>query len=742
MVSKITNSKAHWCVFFVFFLLAVCSCRAFASDQSTNNTKDITTLTTIIETINDEEKRKNFLRKLEEIKKYLEEGNDRAGTLNKKVKVDGNVTKVPATWRFLDEVQNQTDRFLKAVSSIGDNLSQIVDFPDWLFQQFGHEKNRTFWLELALLGVGFPILIAIVAKWIVSSLFSSTIKRLRNAEVDTLQERVFKGTVRFLLDAVSVAAVLVAGYTILGIVPRSPFSVEIAQLLINAIAFITGVSVIARALLAPHADQLRLMPVSGRTSAYLYVWARRLSLVGVAGYTLSKITSLTANPELTILVEVLSALIFALLLTILVLQNRDPVALSIRGTNNNQIRSRLGDVWHVLALIYIFLVFCVFGFGAQSGFLFLVKSTSLTILVVFVGVLFSLGSKRVIDRVFKIDAELNKRFPGLLERSSLYRPIIRKIVDGILSVVVILFIFAAWDVNLFATVSPEIQGKILGAGGTILVVLIISVAAWELSSSYIAKILARSEERASFGRAGSRSRTLLPLLRRAIFIALIVFGGLIILSEIGVDIAPLMAGAGVIGLAIGFGSQALVRDIITGLFILIEDTIAVGDVVTVGGHTGLVEDLSIRTIRLRDVAGTVHTVPFGDVTSVENLTKDFSYALLDIGIAYREDTDAVSKILQEICEDLQADEDWGEKILEPIHVMGVQELADSAVIIRSRIKTEPIMQWSVKREFLRRVKKRFDQEGIEIPFPHTTMYFGEDKDGKAPPAQIVIGEGS
>ena len=132
MVSKITNSKAHWCVFFVFFLLAVCSCRAFASDQSTNNTKDITTLTTIIETINDEEKRKNFLRKLEEIKKYLEEGSDRAGNSNKKVKVDGNVTKVAANWHFLDEVQNQTDRFLKAVSSIGDNLSQIVDFPDWL----------------------------------------------------------------------------------------------------------------------------------------------------------------------------------------------------------------------------------------------------------------------------------------------------------------------------------------------------------------------------------------------------------------------------------------------------------------------------------------------------------------------------------------------------------------------------------------------------------------------------------
>ena len=133
MVSKITNNKAHWCVFFVFFVLAVCSSRAFANDQFTNNTKDITTLNNIIETIDDEEKRKNFLRKLEEIKKYLEEGGEQAGTLNSKVEVDGNVAKSLATWHFLDEVQNQTDRFLKAVASIGDNFSQIVNFPDWLF---------------------------------------------------------------------------------------------------------------------------------------------------------------------------------------------------------------------------------------------------------------------------------------------------------------------------------------------------------------------------------------------------------------------------------------------------------------------------------------------------------------------------------------------------------------------------------------------------------------------------------
>ncbi len=742
MVSMTITNKKSWLILLVLFVTLASSSFAFSKDQPLGNGQDIVTLNKIIETIDDEEKREQFLQKLEGIKKRLVESGKSEQFSSREVKDIEYVARPLANWHFLDEAQKQTDRFLRALASVGSNISQIADFPDWLIEQFGQEKNRMFWLELALLGVGFPIIVALIAKWVVNSLFAATIKRLRNAELDTLQDRVFKGTVRTLLDAVGVAAVLVAGYTMLGIVPRSPYSVEIAQLLINAIAVIAGAGVIARALLAPHADQLRIIPVTASTSAYLYIWFRRLSVVGVAGYALSKIATLTASAEITIVIEVLSVLVFALLLTILVLQNREAVALSIRGNNNSQIRARLADIWHVFALIYIFLVFCIFGFGAQSGFLFLVKSTSLTILAVFVGVIFSLGSKRLIDRVFKIDPELNSRFPGLLERSSLYRPILRKIVDGILTIAVILSVFAAWDIDFFAIVSPEARGKIVSGVGTILIVLIFCVVAWEFSSSYIAKILARSEERSSIGRAGSRGRTLLPLLRRAILIALIVFGGLIILAEIGVDIAPLMAGAGVIGLAIGFGSQALVRDIITGLFILIEDTIAVGDVVTVGGHTGLVEDLSIRTIRLRDVAGTVHTVPFGDVTSVENLTKDFSYALLDIGIAYREDTDTVSQILKEICEELQGDENWGTKILEPIQVMGVQELADSAVIIRSRIKTVPIMQWAVKREFLGRVKKRFDQEGIELPFPHTTLYFGEDKEGSAPPAHVIIGEGS
>jgi small conductance mechanosensitive channel len=215
---------------------------------------------------------------------------------------------------------------------------------------------------------------------------------------------------------------------------------------------------------------------------------------------------------------------------------------------------------------------------------------------------------------------------------------------------------------------------------------------------------------------------------------------LIVLSELGINIGPLLAGAGVAGLAIGFGSQKLVQDVINGMFIIIEDTVAVGDVVSVAGHTGLCEALTIRTITLRDLSGTVHTVPFSDVTSIQNLTKDFSFAVMDVGVAYREDTDEVIEILRLVDDELRGEPEYGAVMLEPLEVLGVDEFADSAVVIKVRIKTRPIKQWTVKREFNRRMKKAFDAHGIEIPFPHTTLYFGEDKQGSAPPAQVVLTE--
>jgi small conductance mechanosensitive channel len=232
--------------------------------------------------------------------------------------------------------------------------------------------------------------------------------------------------------------------------------------------------------------------------------------------------------------------------------------------------------------------------------------------------------------------------------------------------------------------------------------------------------------------------TLLPLARKAALVVIVVVVTMTVLSELGVNIGPLLAGAGVVGLAVGFGAQTLVKDIITGAFILIEDSISIDDFVDVGGHEGTVESLSIRTICIRDTEGSVHTVPFSAVTSIINYTRDFGISKIEIGVAYREDIDHVIEVINELGEELLQDPEIGKDILEPLVVQGVQRLDDSAVTIRLKIKTVPGMQWAMRREFFRRVKKRFDERGIEIPFPHRTIYFGVDQGGKAPPAHVQV----
>ena len=230
-----------------------------------------------------------------------------------------------------------------------------------------------------------------------------------------------------------------------------------------------------------------------------------------------------------------------------------------------------------------------------------------------------------------------------------------------------------------------------------------------------------------------RAETLSHVIRDVGRVAVLAVSALMILSELGLNLGPLLAAAGIGGLAVGFGAQNLVKDVLSGFFILLEDSIRVGDVVEVAGVGGLVEEVRLRTIRLRDLSGNVHVVPNGSVDKVKNMTKDYSYYLFDLGVAYREDVDEVMAVVQEIAEGLRADENFAADILEPLEMLGVDQFADSAVIIKCRIKTVPIKQWRVGREMNRRIKKTFDAKGIEIPFPHHTLYWGEPKQGTPPP---------
>lgn len=225
--------------------------------------------------------------------------------------------------------------------------------------------------------------------------------------------------------------------------------------------------------------------------------------------------------------------------------------------------------------------------------------------------------------------------------------------------------------------------------------------------------------------AQKRIQTLTGLGRTVASLTILAVAIMVVLGQLGIKLGPILAAAGIVGLAIGFRAQSLVKDVISGLFILIENQFNVGDVIQAAGVAGLVERSNLRVTVIRDLEGKVHYIPNGQISVLSNLRKEWARAVLNIGVAYKEDTDQVAEILTRVGEDLQNDPEFGPKILEPIQIFGVNEFADSAVVMLAGIKTKPLQQWSVAREFRRRMKKAFDTEGIEIPFPHRTVYMGE-----------------
>ncbi len=242
---------------------------------------------------------------------------------------------------------------------------------------------------------------------------------------------------------------------------------------------------------------------------------------------------------------------------------------------------------------------------------------------------------------------------------------------------------------------------------------------------HLLMLRARGDSPVEISEQKQRLDTLSRLLRSIATTLVMGMATLIILRELGLDITPILTGLGIGGLALGFGAQNLVRDFISGFFIILENQVAVGDVAIINGKGGLVEAIRLRTIVLRGLDGTVHVIPNGAISELSNMTKDFSYYVIDLGVAYKENTDHVVEVVKEVAAGLRQDPEYAGMILGDLEVLGVDDFADSAVVIKVRIKTLPIKQWAVGRELRRRIKHAFDERGIEIPFPHLSVYVGE-----------------
>jgi len=266
--------------------------------------------------------------------------------------------------------------------------------------------------------------------------------------------------------------------------------------------------------------------------------------------------------------------------------------------------------------------------------------------------------------------------------------------------------------------------------GILILTVIIFIAFKMVSFSFkkMRKVLsARAEKNNNVDTEESvkRINTLTSILHMIIRIIIWAVYIMMVLQKFGTNIAPILASAGIIGLAVGFGAQELVRDFISGFFIILENQVRTGDIAILNGTAGLVEKVELRTITLRDFSGVVHIFQNGKINNVSNMTKDWSAMVFDIGVAYKENPQLVMDVMKEIGDELRDDPAFKDIIIEPIEIFGLDKFADSAIVIKARLKTKPSMQWAIGREYRKRLKDAFDARNIEIPFPHTTIYWGE-----------------
>eukprot|EP00903_Cladosiphon_okamuranus_P002261 g2259.t1 len=498
------------------------------------------------------------------------------------------------------------------------------------------------------------------------------------------------------------------------------------SLALNAF-FITGMANVSlRFVFAPNRPELRLLPFDDDSSNY---WYARLRLymywMNYGVFLAVPVANLAVSFVLGNALRFLIVLSGMLYLMVLIKRNRVRVregtrryAESLHSTLAQRAVSNLGDLWHIGALGYIIAVFIVWVTRPFDATTIILRATGLSIVTIMAGMVISLVMTKAIKGGIRLPEGVQQKLPALQYRLNAFVPRLLKIIRAVVFVGTVLLLLDIWGLlGVVDWLNSDVGAGLVSSYGSAFFVLLVAFVIWLAVMSWVDL---RLQSRAGYI-VTARERTLFQLFRNAATIIIIVMAILLSLSEIGVDIGPLIAGAGVVGLAISFGAQTLVKDIITGAFIQIENAINEGDVVTVAGITGTVEGITIRSVRMRDLNGTTHIIPFSSVDMVSNFMRGFSYHVALIGVAYDTDIGVAKDAMNEAFRRLQ-ETDFKPKIYGDLEMHGVTNFGPSSIDIRARIKTTPGDQWSVGRAYNEFVKQVFDERNIEIPFPQVTYH--------------------
>ncbi len=537
-----------------------------------------------------------------------------------------------------------------------------------------------------------------------------------------LLRRVPFALLRLLLKLLPVGLFLVIGNVAAADVADHP----VTQLIIVTVTNLYGIGrVLYLALdmvLAARAPGVRLVALSDQTARLLSLWWAWLIAVPVVAVMLIDIGAILELPP-TAGQSLIRAILLVehVLVALLIWRVRHRVADALtpprrfRATAIGIVLSRMAERWWIVAMFFDFALWLVWAAQVRDGYNRILRLFLITSVVVFACRLASAALLGLLDRLFRIHPELEHRFPGLERRANRYYPLLRRIANGTVLVIGGVVLLQAWGVQMIAWFTGGALGtRLVSALISIALALVVGVAIWEGVNAALDRQISRFDRAAQATRA-MRLQTLLPILRTVLFIVLATIVSLTVLSEVGVNVAPLLAGAGILGVAIGFGSQKLVQDFITGIFLLVENAMQVGDTVTAAGVTGTVEHISIRTLRLRGGDGSVQIIPFSSVTTVINLSRDFAVAAIAISVSVEEDTDRVCALLRSIGETLRQDEAFARFMVDDFALNGVDSIGEYAVAISGTIKCTVDGRWPVQREFYRRLRNVLHSEHVSLP---------------------------
>ncbi len=642
---------------------------------------------------------------------------------------------------FEEAVRERVAVTFRAFRELADSYKQIRFLFAWLRVEFSDPVRRGF-LVANLTHLGLAALVGLLGTLIARV----ALRRLRPAPEPgsrpALRVRLRLALRLLAYRFLAVLAFVLVAYLFVLVTSETPLLGIVARHILLGLLIGRGFAAVVDAVLAPGQPERRLVALEDATARSLAHWMTTLNVVAVYG-TVALWAAWDFGLPWTIY-GFLSRLLYflaVLLLIALMWRYREPVADALEarlGRSESAVGRflpwrRIARSWHLLLGALLLLHYFAFALQLPGGLLSFLAATILTLVVIAVARLFWL----LVDQFASPASEpAEEPPPGKPRpRSRVYLQFLRLAARAVILVGAALLVLDLWGIGLLSWLRTgpgrAVVGQLFNLLATVAVALLLAEATGAVAGHYM-----RATTPDGRPLYGNRTRTLASIVRNFALALIAVVAVMAILSQFGIETGPLLAGAGIVGLALGFGSQKLVQDLITGLFILLGDTIRVGDVVDTGGKAGVVEAMSMRTITLRGYDGNVHTVPYSSIDTVTNMTKDFAYWVMDVGVAYQEDVDRVMAVLRELDEEMRREWPWRRLMLAPIDIAGLDRFGDSAVIVKARLKTRPGEQWGVGREFQRRMKKRFDELGIEIPFPHRTIYFGVDKEGRAPPLYV------